>query len=88
MRKEDEQNLIQMQEKIRTETFLFEEKITHSEVQSSEAQSKLAELVARNEDLENENDFLKKIVEELMQENQDLKEKFMEGGQQINLEYL
>jgi hypothetical protein len=32
MRKEDEQNLIQMQEKIRTETFLFEEKITHSEV--------------------------------------------------------
>ena len=88
MRKEDEQNLIQMQEKIRTETFLFEEKITHSEVQLSEAQSKLAELVARNEDLENENDFLKKIVEELMQENQDLKEKFMEGGQQINLEYL
>ena len=88
MRKEDEQNLIQMQEKIRTETFLFEEKITHSEVQSSEAQSKLTELVARNEDLENENDFLKKIVEELMQENQDLKEKFMEGGQQINLEYL
>lgn len=32
MRKEDQQSLIQMEEKIRSETFLYEEKITHSEV--------------------------------------------------------
>ena len=88
MRKEDEQNLIQMQEKIRSETFLFEEKITHSEIQSNDTKSKLAQLITRNEDLENENGFLKKIVEELMQENQDLKEKLMEEDQQLNLEYL